>query len=367
MTIHHRTQHDTTLLVHSNHYHRRVEGGSGGEAEFHWSFIKVYNSSSYPMEKNKQFKVVRVKRKREAEAPQDLVVYDHNDQRKNLSSTLTDGLSKLNLSGASCKRGLAHLEADLIPGHVPDVPHKRYKRLATMSGGEIKRATSQELENLLNQSAGPESISELGVAPLPSPSPSHPLLHQNARYEQVRARNGGSKQGSGIVNKNFIEDPLAKIAILYDVIRVETPFVTGSGDDQDLNLETDRNTPEIDAKQEICEEEAEEDYVYDIYIEAEEEGSSVDAWFDLHARGHAPVVHILQDDLWVVEEAYDGEESEDDTEDSNAEDYYANDYPEEGAYDSSSFDESEKQSFFCSKSGLRKAREWYDDSESDVS
>lgn len=329
------------------------------------------------MEKNKQFKVVRVKRKREADAPQDLVVYDHNEQRRHISSALTDGLSRLDLSAGSCKRGLAQLDTEPNASHLPNAMHKRFKKLATMSGGEMKNVSSQEMQNLLNQSPHPPPADDKGSKLGASPLRSH--LHQNARYEQVRPRHDGINANQvKTLNKCSAEDkesdPLAKIAVLYDVIRVE---MDGSGDES-LKPEKNSNArKKANLNHGGSGEDSEEDYVYDIYVEAEDDPSSnLDAWFELHDRGHAPVVHILQDDLWVVEEAYDGEESADDTEDSNAEDYYANDYPEEGAYDSSSsFDEWDDEGYgahneerqFYSKSGLRMMREWYDDSGSDQS
>jgi hypothetical protein len=114
-----------------------------------------------------------------------------------------------------------------------------------------------------------------------------------------------------------------------------------------------------------------DEYVYDLYVEAasrkpgdvDGDGTGGDAdvdenadvglhaWWDLHGRGIAPIVRIMQDDTWLVLETSDVEDSVAGTEDSNAEAYYGNDYPEEEdnsqAWESSSDDGKDRKERQC--------------------
>ena len=119
--------------------------------------------------------------------------------------------------------------------------------------------------------------------------------------------------------------------------------------------------------------ESTDSYVYDLYVEAsapqtaknkqsatcrdlQEEEEEVaddgtedeDDWLiEMHDRGVMPFVSIVEDDIWLVHEASDMEDSQYDSEDSNAEGYFGNDYPDEesgfgdgsedGEYDSDEF------------------------------
>lgn len=77
------------------------------------------------------------------------------------------------------------------------------------------------------------------------------------------------------------------------------------------------------------------DYVYDLYAAASDADDAAAApgadaeWLEAHAAGAAPVVRILDDGTWLVVEAADEEGSDAGaaSEDSNAEGFYAHDYP----------------------------------------
>ncbi|GAB4814925.1 hypothetical protein N2152v2_001971 [Parachlorella kessleri] len=82
----------------------------------------------------------------------------------------------------------------------------------------------------------------------------------------------------------------------------------------------------------------EDEYVYDLYaVAAAGEGGEGGAgererWLELHTSGRAPVIQILDDDSWLVVETSDVEDSDADSDDSNAEGYFAHDYPGELAW-----------------------------------
>jgi len=137
-------------------------------------------------------------------------------------------------------------------------------------------------------------------------------------------------------------------------------------------------------------------YVYDLYIEAQQQypfgtttsgtghntinGTAThgdegvddeDAWWEMHLRGGAPVVQILNDDNWLVVEASDEDDTDASSEDSNAEDYYGNDYPDEEE-DSEGNGTGGGGRFFFSSSdddgmedggGSRRKKEWFDESD----
>ena len=209
----------------------------------------------------------------------------------------------------------------------------------------------QMLEN------GPDKLKEilLDVAHTkqeipPSENSTDGAATQAARYQQIRRKRG-------LTNFEVTEsapDPLRGVADhLYDVVAVPAQAkVEGNNGSAPTGAEDTAmfcnflpmvreyldGTPVADTEME---------YVYDVYIEEQEEeggeGGGVDdtdentkekeAW-ELHRRGAAPIVHILDDGTWVVEVASDQEDSMGggggESEDSNAEDYYANDYPDEG-------------------------------------
>ncbi len=82
------------------------------------------------------------------------------------------------------------------------------------------------------------------------------------------------------------------------------------------------------------------EYVYDLYAaagsddEAMVEGGeggrqAAQRWLELAAEGRATIVRIVDDENWLVVEAEDEEDSDAGSEDSNAEGFYANDYPDE--------------------------------------
>jgi hypothetical protein len=111
------------------------------------------------------------------------------------------------------------------------------------------------------------------------------------------------------------------------------------------------------AKQEVEESMDEDGYVYDLYVEAGGIGEESD-WMELHKRGHAPIVYIVDDDTWLVQEASDAEDSLADSEDSNAEGFYANDYPDEdGVWDSLDDSDDSERGY------TRRERHWYEDSD----
>lgn len=137
-------------------------------------------------------------------------------------------------------------------------------------------------------------------------------------------------------------------------------------------------------------------YVYDLYMEDDNlnnnnkkdagyngrtqsdfdnnDNSTTDEWYDMHLHGTAPVVHILDDDTWLVMEASDEEDSQCDSEDSNAEWYHGNDYPDDGEdeYDDGSdwgsrdnFRDGDDEGGLYYTTGYeqkeRKKKDWFDD------
>jgi hypothetical protein len=65
--------------------------------------------------------------------------------------------------------------------------------------------------------------------------------------------------------------------------------------------------------------------MYDLYIQRDGDHDGSD---------EGQVIYLRNDDFFIPEECYDDTDSFDDTEDSNAEDYYGNDYPDEDIWDS---------------------------------
>lgn len=119
-----------------------------------------------------------------------------------------------------------------------------------------------------------------------------------------------------------------------------------------------------------------EQYVYDIYVETnplnkkprgsegydkfggDESEQDEEEWLmEMHAQGNMPFISIVEDDVWLVHEASDAEDSLFDTEDSNAEDYFGNDYPDEE--DSYEYDSDAYSSGCCHTTETA----WGDDSE----
>jgi len=118
------------------------------------------------------------------------------------------------------------------------------------------------------------------------------------------------------------------------------------------------NTSSKDAA-DVVEVDADGDYVYDLYIEdMETSGSESDIWWEAHRRGACPVVQIVDDGTWLVVETSDIDDSYEDSEDSNAEGFIGNDYPDEEE-DTWTSDGSEK----ADGGGRCGKREWFEDSD----
>lgn len=234
---------------------------------------------------------------------------------------------------------------------------KRFRKLATMTAVEMLETGPDKLKEIL--SAAP------GSGGAPSAAAPAAATVAASRYEQIRRR-------GGLTNFEVTEaasDPLRDVSGLCDVVRMDAE---GPGATTAAGLAPEESAllcNFLPMVREYLDEEAAkhgadsagdmdaDGYVYDLYVEASAADTEGDeGWHELHARGQAPVVHIVSDDVWLVEEASDADDSGDGSEDSNAEDYFGNDYPEEGAWDSDS-------SASSGGGGGGRKKEWFDESD----
>ncbi|KAI3428726.1 hypothetical protein D9Q98_007550 [Chlorella vulgaris] len=384
-----------------------------------------------------RLRLIRVKRKRGSEAPDDLVVEGLGVPGKRANTSLSSAMGGLGLEGPETGAGStaeAADEAAVSNDTSADAPARRpqrYRKLSTLSATQLRAMDQQQLHNLLvsgvrqeqegRRRVGVKAGSLAASAAEPSAERTEQRLQagQSARYEHIRRRRGLS--AFSITEQ--AEDPLQQLAAVYDVVRHE-PLEQEPGE---LDSEQRRagnsaaaasaavqrhhrqlEQPRAAAQQQrrpsraqravqqydegtlICnylpmirqylesqgrhmpeprpaqqqqppagssggqgglagmeegddEAGSDSEYVYDLYAAAEgwgmgdgeEEQETRQAqdseWWELHASGRAPVVQILDDDTWVVLEQSDADDSNDGTEDSNAEGYYAHDYPEEAS------------------------------------
>jgi hypothetical protein len=398
-------------------------------------------------------RIVRVKRKRNLEAPADLgtfepttlinfdlaaavdarcllfsktflssvhpfaVIQDLAPKKKKPNESLADALGGLGLS----TEGEGAAPTRIRP--------KRYRKLATMTAAEMLQMGPEKLQQILTTT---EQIDPLPSKTEPTKGPASKKRSGNfentnsgERYEQIRRRRG-------LTNFEVTEsavDPLRGLASVQDVVRISEEREPGHNSNNNGRNGTKNNKnshgasfsqPTQEENQLLCnylpmvreylDEESQKQnsttaddvmdtngYVYDLYIEAEtqynksspgnttgtgnegdtEEDYDEDAWWDMHIRGGAPVVQIIDDDTWLVVEATDEEDSDGSSEDSNAEDYYGNDYPDEeddseggggGGFFFSSSDEDGGGGGIRDGGGLgygesRRRKEWFDESD----
>lgn len=281
---------------------------------------------------------------------------------------MTDALEGLGLNAA----------AAAAPPQQAGHKLQRFSRLTTLTAAELARTAPEQLEQLLAaQRANPQSRKRELESPAAAEN-SRPALPERpqgeaVRYEQVRRRRG-------LTNFEVTEgapDPLKNIGAVYDIVHLD-PAPAISPEDNALlcnylpmvreylhstdGARTGPGTTNNDIS-EATEGMEEDGYVYDLYVEAGADSDEVsDSWMELHRKGAAPTVHIVDDDTWLVLEASDEEDSDAESEDSNAEGYFANDYPDEGEAWSSS---EGSEGAWGDRAGHRR-REWFDESDSDA-
>jgi hypothetical protein len=303
-------------------------------------------------------RVVRVKRKRDVEAPDDLVV--EGLAAPAAKRPLHEALSGLGLApGAG---GAAEAAA---------APPARFRRVSTLSAAQLGGLSAEALDALLR--AGRKRGAD-GGAP---PPPQQPARRKAARYEQVRRVRGltlferteaapdplraargvydvvahGAEEASPApASPTAAAAAAAEEALLCNYLPMVREYLAASGG----GVSAARSAAAAAAAASADEgaEGGDGDYVYDLYVAGEESaaggGAGADAdgadadeaarWWELHRAGAAPAVRVVDDGLWLVEEAPDapGSGGSGGDEDSNAEGHYANSYPDEDAGGSSS-------------------------------
>lgn len=151
---------------------------------------------------------------------------------------------------------------------------RTYRKMVTMTAEELGSASDVYLESMFTGSCTAEKAADEAEL-------------QHAYYDVVKRKRGRT----AFEETESLPDPLRAFGKVCDV---ECRY----------------------------DEEEEEEYVYDLYIARDDA--------DDNAREHQPYFSIYDDDFHFPEEDIDHEDSFDDTEDSNAEGYYGNDYPDEG-------------------------------------
>jgi len=182
---------------------------------------------------------------------------------------------------------------------------KRFNRLATMTASELSAASKRDLETILRQ----------------------PLMQSKENQKRKVSENDFSEfhfeQYRNVRGRNMFEstenepDPLKSFGTVYDVIC--SGSMRGSGEILPSNgsyMEKRTNNTALE-----CRESDAGEYVYDLYIVDDAELVSFESLSQ-------PILH-LDDDHIFMHEMSDKEDSNYDTEDSNAEGFYRNDYPED--------------------------------------
>lgn len=187
---------------------------------------------------------------------------------------------------------------------------KRFCRVATLTANELIGTPQEELEQLLRSSHSGESTEAGGKRKEREQDKMY------LQYEQIRIRKG----------KTLFEatesrpDPLKCMGtVVYDMVcrdqsqahHEELPPELPSQPQPEVlqNEGTDMTT----------------DYVYDLYVVDD----AFDMWKEEHHL-HPRILHIYDDgDYLVQDETSDKTDSDEDSEDSNAEGYFLNDYPDE--------------------------------------
>eukprot|EP00890_Picochlorum_soloecismus_P004967 jgi/Picsp_1/5471/NSC_02830-R1_female sterile isoform a len=238
-------------------------------------------------------KLVRIKRKRDVNTPEEIYVQASSteNEKRGGSHELTDYMKSLELSNE---------------GNVSRSKRiKRFNRLATMTASELSAASKHELETLLRQ---PLMQSKDG---------------QKRKISEEHCREFHFEQYRNVRGRTMFEstenepDPLKSFGTVYDVICSES--MQGKGEALPSNGAFMGRRTDTAALE--CRESDSGEYVYDLYIVDDAELVSFEGLSQ-------PILH-LDDGHIFMHEMSDKEDSDYDTEDSNAEGFYTNDYPED--------------------------------------
>ena len=182
---------------------------------------------------------------------------------------------------------------------------KRFNRLVTMTASELSAASKHDLETLLRQ---PLTQTKDGQKrKVPEKDTSEFYFEQ---YRNVRGR-------TMFESTEHEPDPLKSFGTVYDVVCSEN--IRGKGEIVSSNGSSiARRTNNAGLE---CKESDAGEYVYDLYIVDDAELVSFESLSQ-------PILH-LDDGHIFMHEMSDKEDSDYDTEDSNAEGFYRNDYPED--------------------------------------
>lgn len=247
---------------------------------------------------------------------------------------------------------------------------QRFRRVTTLSGAQLSTMDTSKLQCMLKDAPKPAlQAGQEGAAATPGMTPPQPVVGA-ASYEQIRHRRGLNN----FERTEAVADPLRAVTgQVYDVVRRAESEADAAGRrarERELArqaaaqyeegtllcnympmvreyLHTQGDSAAGDGTEASGQgvEDMDAEYVYDLYVaevgaaQGEEGEDEAAAWWQLHSAGATPVVRILADDTWLVLEASDAEDSDADSDDSNAEGFYANDYPDESDDYTSSDDE----------------------------
>lgn len=217
----------------------------------------------------------------------------------------------------SLSKALDKIKLEDISRHRP----RKFHRMVTMTARELT-SPAVDLKSMLQQREGRD---------VPAKRKQRSDDVNILKFEQIRSRKGKT----GFEETESLLDPLRGIGTVFDVVCREE-----DGPHKGVPLVTEIPDARGD------------DYVYDIYIAEGEES-------DFDVGENWPVLNLVNDASWLVpEEASDKEDSDEDSEDSNAEGFYANDYPDEDASWSQSTDDE-------GWDGARRKKHtnWFDDSD----
>lgn len=248
-----------------------VELGGGGDGGCSPSAASIGEG------RRSQLQVIRLKRKRAIQAPSSLCTHG-------IKITMYGHMSHNVLDPVDVQEG-GREDVDLASLSLEeDTGRKRprtYRKMATMTAEELGSVSQVYLESLFAVSGvkEPGKVEKTGE--------DTELYH--ASFDVVTKKRGRT----AFEEAEMLPDPLRALGKVCDVECSERS--------QDA--------------------EKEDDYVYDLYI-ARDDATD--------AEEHQPYFYIYDDDFYAPEEDMDHEDSFDDTEDSNAEGYYGNDYPDEG-------------------------------------
>lgn len=136
---------------------------------------------------------------------------------------------------------------------------------------------------------------------------------QDVKFSVTQRKRG--RTGLLLHGDDMLEDPLERMGVGYRICDIECTAIHNEGDDGD----------ELSGED-----------MYDLYVQKssmdEEEGDD---------EGQYQVIYLRNDDFFIPEERFDGTDSFDGTEDSNAEGYYGNDYPDDD--DNDDWDDSDRE------------------------